>query len=350
MSHYIITGSSVSVKNEAALSIEKKLPTGNYVVKETPQTGLYLEVVEPFKMPSRIFGNTPDRSKRIINTFLDRECSTGVLLAGEKGSGKTLLAKSLSIECGKLGYPTIIINNDWCGDEFNQLIQNIDEPAVVMFDEFEKIYNDDKQEQVLTLLDGVYPTKKLFVITCNDKWRINQHMRNRPGRLYYMLDYKGLDQNFIIEYCNAMLNEKKHIQLICRISGLFDSFNFDILKALVEEMNRYNEDPIKALEMLNAKPGSDSEANFNITFALKGKIQDKDSIYPNVIEGLPLGKRHRFTVYGKTDKQREQRIEVGEDDIVNVDTEKGIFVYKKGDMTFTMTRDSGYHVDYYKHL
>lgn len=350
MSNYIITGNTIQVKGEKTLSVSKNLPVGNYVVKESPQIGLFLESVDSFILPSRIFGNTPDRSKRIINTFLDRSSSTGVLLAGEKGSGKTLLAKTLSIECAKLGYPTIIINKDWHGDDFNQLIQNIDQPAVVMFDEFEKVYDEEKQEAVLTLLDGVYPTKKLFIITCNDKWRISQHMRNRPGRLFYMIDYKGLDQNFIIEYCDAVLKEKKHTQLICRISGLFDAFNFDILKALVEEMNRYGEDPIKALEILNAKPGSDSAANFAVTLSVKGKTRDKRDIYPCEIEGLPLGKTHSFTIYAKTDKQRNEVVEVGEDNIVSVDTEKGIFVYKKDDYTFTMKREDSYNCNYYKFL
>jgi hypothetical protein len=40
---------------------------------------------------------------------------------------------------------------------------------------------------------------------------------------------------------------------------LFGEFNFDLLKALVEEMNRYNETPQEALEMLNAKPQNGSD-------------------------------------------------------------------------------------------
>jgi hypothetical protein len=350
MSHYIISGSTVKVKGESSLTVSKKLPANNYVVKEDPQTGLYLDIVPPFTVPDRIFGDTIKRANRIMSTFNDRNGSTGILLSGEKGSGKTLLAKYLSVECAKLGYPTIIVNNDWCGDDFNQLIQNIDEPAVVIFDEFEKIYNEEKQDEVLTLLDGVYPTKKLFIITCNDKWRINQHMRNRPGRLYYMLDYRGLDKNFIIEYCESTLKDKKYTNTICKISSLFDSFNFDILKALVEEMNRYNEDPITALEMLNAKPGSDNDANFDVEMTVKGKPRSKDKFYPNVVEGLPIGKKHHFNVYGVRDSDKTINLILNEEDLVKIDTVNGKFVYEKDNIVVVMTREIYKNTNYFKYL
>ena len=135
-------------------------------------------------------------------------------------------------------------------------MQDIEQPIIVLFDEFEKVYDSDDQEQMLTLLDGVFPSKKLFVLTCNDKWRVDKHMRNRPGRIFYMLDFKGLDQEFIREYCvdNLDADKQHYIDKICNIAQLFSEFNFDMLKALVEEMNRYNESPQDALKMLNAKP------------------------------------------------------------------------------------------------
>jgi len=92
-----------------------------------------------------------------MRTFTDRSNSTGVLLTGEKGSGKTLLAKHLSIMGYDMGIPTIVINSAWTGDSFNKLIQDIEQPLIVMFDEFEKVYNREEQEKMLTLLDGVYP-------------------------------------------------------------------------------------------------------------------------------------------------------------------------------------------------
>jgi hypothetical protein len=180
------------------------------------------------------------------------------MLNGEKGSGKTMLAKNIATELAKQGVPTIVINRDWTGDGFFKLLQDIDQPCVILFDEFEKVYASDKQEEILTLLDGVFGSKKLYMFTVNDKWRVDQHMRNRPGRIYYMLDFKGLGAEFIVEYCEDNLTEQKYIDQIVSIAGLFGEFNFDMLKGLVEEMNRYDESPTEALAMLNVRPEFDN--------------------------------------------------------------------------------------------
>ena len=239
MSYFLKSGNTFRVSTKEAMDLHEKLPAGNYVVKEMPMDGpLYLEHIESFEIKGKRYGDLDRNCDRIISTFLDRPASTGVMLTGEKGSGKTLLAKMLSIKGYDKGYPTIVINQPWCGDEFNAFIQSIEQPVIVVFDEFEKVYGEDEQEQILTLLDGVFPTKKLFVLTSNDKWRINQHMRNRPGRIFYLIDFKGVDGNFIREYCNDNLNAKEHIERIVNVSTMFKEFNFDMLKALVEEMKR----------------------------------------------------------------------------------------------------------------
>jgi len=116
-------------------------------------------------------------------------------------------------------------------------------------------------------------------LTCNDKWRIDQHMRNRPGRIFYMIDFKGLTSEFIIEYCNDNLNDKTHIDQIVKIATLFTEFNFDMLKAMVEDMNRYGETPQQVMQLLNAKPEYDNrdEAKFKVElFEADGtQIEDK---------------------------------------------------------------------------
>jgi hypothetical protein len=302
MSHFFRNGNTFRVADDKAIEVHEFLPAGNYIVKMDPFENFFLEEVEPFKPIKKVYGDALKNADRILNTFASREMSTGVLLNGEKGSGKTLLAKTLSIEAGNKGIPTIIINTDWHGDKFNKLIQDINQPAIIMFDEFEKVYGEETQEAVLTLMDGVFPTKKLFVLTCNDKWRINSHMRNRPGRLYYMIDYKGLDHAFIVEYCQDNLNAKQYIEKICTIASMFDQFNFDMLKALVEEMNRYDESPADALRILNAKPEFDSGSKYSVEVTFEGeKITE---LRRDEWKGNPLNDDVCFSFFFKSKKTK----------------------------------------------
>jgi len=287
MTFYIKQGNNIRVTREGNVPITKDLPVGTYVLK-IDDAGYFLEKIDNFTMPPKLYGDTLRFSDRIFNTFQDRSGPTGVMLTGEKGSGKTLLAKHLSLTAAKHGYSTIVVNQNFTDDGFHTLIQSIDQPAVIMFDEFEKVYSEiEEQQSVLTLLDGIFNSKKLFMLTCNDRWRVDVHMRNRPGRLYYMLDFDGLDTKFVREYCEDNLVNKEHIEKVCAVSLVFDRFNFDMLKAIVEEMNRYNETPQQVLRMINARPEFSNNTNFDVrVFHGRRPIDENDS--DTVWEGNPL--------------------------------------------------------------
>lgn len=291
MSYFLKSGNTFRVSSKEAMDLHETLPANNYVIKENPMSGeLYLEQIERFEIKGKTYGDHTRNCERILTTFLSRSSSTGVMLTGEKGSGKSLLAKAISISGYDQGIPTIVINAAWVGDKFFSFLQNINQPTVVLFDEFEKVYDSDEQESILTLLDGVFPSKKLFILTCNDKWRVDSHMRNRPGRIYYMLDYKGLAPEFIIEYCEDNLKAQEHIERIVQISSLFAQFNFDMLKALVEEMNRYDEPPEQALKMLNVKPEFDEGNKYNVKLSIQGVELADTEIENKVWNGNPLQK------------------------------------------------------------
>lgn len=305
MTYFLKVGNTYRVSKKEALDIKEQLPAGNYVVKKDEMAGqLYLEQIDSFEFEGKIYGDTVKRADRILHSFDARPSSTGVMLTGEKGSGKTLLAKMLSIKGYDKGIPTIVINAPWCGDNFNAFIQSIEQPVIVVFDEFEKVYNEEDQEAMLTLLDGVYPSKKLFVLTCNDKWRVNQHMRNRPGRIFYAIEYKGLEADFIREYCQDNLNVKEHIDKIVGIAGTFSQFNFDMLKALVEEMNRFNETPQEAMQYLNAKPEYSEEGRYKIKLMVNGEELAETNFDEKEWHGNPLSKRVHINyknIYDKDD-------------------------------------------------
>lgn len=284
MTFFLKRGNDYSPSSKEQLDLHETLPIGTYIVQKNPMTGaFYLTKVDSLTIPPKLYGNTLRHTERILNTFETRTSSTGVMLNGEKGSGKTLLGKNLSVEGASRGIVTVLINQPFCGDDFNKLIQQIEQPAIILFDEFEKVYDSDDQQHILTLLDGVFPCKKLFVLTCNDKWRVDQHMRNRPGRIFYMIDFKGIEPEFIREYCADNLQNQKHVERLIQISGMFDTFNFDMLKALVEEMNRYNETPQEAMALLNAKPEYGGSVKYTVRLFI-----DDDEIVDGKVPGMHL--------------------------------------------------------------
>lgn len=279
-----------NVASQSALNLHDSLPVGFYTVGQYPTGQYYLKEIQPFDLNGKqLYGDTTKHGKRILDTFHKRQGSTGILLAGQKGSGKTLLAKYVSTQAAKQGISTIVINEAWSGERFNAFIQSIQQPTIVLFDEFEKVYRraaevemkdseeqaqaryhnrhghggntlygeveapNPSQDRILTLLDGVYPSNMLFILTVNDKTKITKNMMNRPGRIYYSLDFTGLDSNFIKDYCEDNLWNVTHTSEIVSIASLFDAFSFDMLQAVVAEMNQYKESPREAMNWLNVK-------------------------------------------------------------------------------------------------
>lgn len=277
MTYFIHRGNTYTPTTEAALQISTKLPAGVFTVAYNKMQDIYyLEEIEVFQMPAKLYGNVASRAERIMTTFRDRTSSTGVLLSGEKGSGKSLLAKVLACKNLEAGNPCVVINQPWRGEGFNQLIQQLDQHATILFDEFEKTYDREQQEELLTLLDGVYSTKKLFLFTANDVYRIDQFMRNRPGRVFYNIEFGSLEREFIFEYCTERLINKEYVEAVCQLATLFDQFNFDMLQSLVEEMNRFNEPPQEAIEMLNAKPNSGDHTYYDVQLLVNGENVSED--------------------------------------------------------------------------
>jgi hypothetical protein len=64
-----------------------------------------------------------------------------------------------------------------------------------------------------------------------------------------------------------------------------------MLKALIEEMNRYGETPQQAMKMLNAKPEFSGEAKYKVTLQRKGLDIPEDLLEQTEWVGNPLTNR-----------------------------------------------------------
>lgn len=258
---FLQSGNRYTLTNERESRVHTTLPKGAYEVQFSQFAGYFLVEKPQRPLPPKLYGSLIERGKRILQTYADRAKrgdATGVLLSGEKGSGKTLLARFL-IE--KIDLPTLIVSEPYNDAQFLSLL-TAGGPKLVLFDEFEKVYGDtDKQESLLSMLDGHYSTQNLTIATLNDQHAIIGAMKNRPSRFYYHYRYSSLEKLFIEEYCKDCLKDYNAgiLHAIFEVSARVNGFNFDMLQALVEEMNRFGDAPAECMKHINIIP---SESGF----------------------------------------------------------------------------------------
>lgn len=357
MSHFFKDGNIFTISPDDGLDLYDKLPTGNYTVSNDQLGNLFLQTVDSFARPKKLYGDTEHNAAKILHTFIERTSSTGIMLCGEKGSGKTLLAKMLSINAAEIDIPTIIINTPYVGDKFNKFLQNITQPCVILFDEFEKVYSKEQQEGILTLLDGVYPSRKLFILTVNDKYKVDVNMRNRPGRIYYLLDYKGLSPEFISEYCKDNLVKIEYLDQILSLTSIFDAFNFDMLKAMVEEINRFDEEPSVVIKMLNVKPEFSGRVTFDVSLSIDGvEVPDIELRNANwsgnpIIDSIGIWHDKVVGVDEYGDPTEESKLyKFSNTNLHTIDGANSIYVFVIDNVKLRLTKSKENNFDYSKYF
>ena len=233
-----------------------KLPLGTYRLKQDPRSLEYfLQKVEDFILPPRIYGDTK-HIDRILNTFNTTNKNLSVLLGGTKGAGKTIDAKQL---CIKAGLPVIIIDETYEGSD---LISFMASPelgrCVVLIDEYEKLYvsggRNGNDVTMLQLLDGACNAAHLFILTVNSLHGLNDNLINRPSRIFYRRLYDSVPDSVINEILDVELVNQNWREEILQVFSKFTSITFDIIMALVSEVNRYDESPLECAKMMNFTP------------------------------------------------------------------------------------------------
>lgn len=266
------------------------LPPAIYEVNYDPNKGGYYltRKYNSYPIPAELynFNNTnikSDLAELFYNRFAAADDNLGVLLIGEKGTGKSLLMKRTANLAIANGLPVITIENSYNSESLAKFLSSIKDNAVVLFDEFEKKYDSEEdadsrpsQAGLLSFFDGTSVYRKLIIVTANNRYGINEFFLNRPSRIRYVIDYKGLTYEFVKEYLEQHLIHPEAVQPVLDELDLVPTTNFDLLHNVVEEVNLlYPTESIKAImSIANIKRDDTSVMTYSMTVATEdGSIQ-----------------------------------------------------------------------------
>lgn len=272
----ISTGNIYNIYDDD-LKTYDQLPAQSYSVRFSKDTGFYLEKHADIEIKEdKIYGVHEEKISKVLRGFEAFNRNLGVILSGDKGIGKSLFAKLLSVRAIENGYPLIIVDKFIPG--ISAFLESIEQEIVVLFDEFDKTFGNlkmsentaDAQASMLSLFDGIAQGKKLFVVTCNELRGLNDYLINRPGRFHYHFRFEYPSASEIKEYLQDKLAEQYwgEIDKVIVFSRKID-LNYDCLRAIAFELNAGEpfETAIKDLNILNM-----STERYNIALHMENGV------------------------------------------------------------------------------
>lgn len=297
----IINDNEIRFSNQKIV-YKSEIPVGNWLVKwDDLKYEYYLVKMDDFILPKKIYGNPEKLVNRYLNTFNTTKGNLGIVLSGLKGTGKSLTAKQV---CIKSKLPVITITEPYHGAEFNDFIGSISQKCVVFVDEFEKVYDkQEKQQSLLSLLDGVFMGEKLFLFTSNEISNYSNYLLNRPGRIHYLKKYDRLDESLMDDILSDLLDNQEYAEGIKGLIGYLEEANVDMLLALIKECNMYGEEPNDAIKYLNIQS---SKSRYSILVTDKDGLEYEGDEYLDPLNG---GRRYlecELTLQSKRKLTKEQ--------------------------------------------
>lgn len=200
-------------------------------------------------LPSKVYTSKKDEffKKRVLtyfnNAFTD---TTGVMLAGTKGTGKTIMAKVLAKESN---LPIIIVDPQYPEHRLIKYFKQISTPVCILFDEVDKSFDTEK---MLDFLDGLQKTsKKLVIMTCNNLHKVSEYLQDRCSRIRYLRKYTTDDN---LEFLDVLINDMgiknvEEVSKFCREN--IRLLSMDNIVAFLNEIKMLEDEDITLDEIIS---------------------------------------------------------------------------------------------------
>lgn len=201
------------------------------------------------KMPENLYITDEDKkfTDKVINHFNKATQTTGVMLAGLKGSGKTVMAKKIAMDSN---LPILVIDKALRPCFLKKLFNKLESINMcVIFDEIDKLGEQYDDDYLLQVLDGISScSKHLVLTTCNDVDAVNECLLDRCGRIRYYKEFDEMSPSLIKCILEDRLNDKTEITpLTDFIVKNFGTVSFDNITSFVDEVNDYPEETYESL-------------------------------------------------------------------------------------------------------
>lgn len=218
-------------------------------------------------LPNKIYELEEDVKfkTRVLDNFTKHDKSVGIMLAGTKGTGKTMLAKIIAKESN---LPIIIVDSNYPASQLTKFFKQFTTPVCIIFDEVEKNFNTQK---MLDFLDGVEKTtKKLVLMTCNELCAVSEYLQDRCSRIRYVRKYTPTDN---LAFLPILIESKniKNSEEVCKfVKERFKLPSIDNMNAFLNELKDLEDKNVSLDEIVKYM-------NINVKEASSDVITEEDN-------------------------------------------------------------------------
>jgi len=188
-----------------------------------------------FKQPAEVLGDAKKIASTIAGDFFSNPNKPlGAIFQGVKGSGKSLTSELIANSAIEAGLPVVLIDSNYSHNLLDLVVSKIGR-CVLLFDEFEKRYEEEYQEKLLTFFSDQSNEGVLSIVICNDDDKLTSYILNRPGRFKYRVKFETLDKDVFKEILTSWgLTDRMHTFLSAAYGN--DTLTYDSLLTLKKYM------------------------------------------------------------------------------------------------------------------